>query len=480
MPHDWNTIFLCACFNVILNGRHDFRSLFFQFLLLFFIQPVLLSQFWYDFYICLYTFALAGPSSSSSTHALRGQFNSILLQGLLYCCNCSHTISFASILTGQRLWLLRYRPIGHGTIVQCCCVLSFSFFSQNLGSMSFDSQNSFTHEFQNVRASIERHGPRPVFQLPWENGVWKCIFNPHPSPLSLISRSLSLPSSFSDPSNSNSMSSNVLDSHSSQFTSNFKPDFSSSFISSSSIPSILPSQQLLSSNSFEDEPCTEFWSRFFGYSDMQQGCSDGLRHLAVSRLISMLATSTGSTMFLSSSDPWDLHASFSAALSMKATSTIIKRSLDLLRFKNGCDLHNKQFTPFSELILWQFLRELQQTARPSSSELRHSCSWLPVTATLFGFSAHQGPLCWSQSLGVTDQACTAFDSSADYSTWITSLQCSWPLFKTTLWFNSHRSLCSLSLERPSRSTFNWLWPWRIFTTICWASVSTCQNFGYAG
>jgi hypothetical protein len=31
-------------------------------------------------------------------------------------------------------------------------------------------------------------------------------------------------------------------------------------------------------------------------------------------------------MFMSSSDPWDLHASFSAALSMKATSTLIKRS----------------------------------------------------------------------------------------------------------------------------------------------------------
>jgi hypothetical protein len=138
MPHDSNTIFLCACFNVILNGRNVFRSLSFQFHLLFFIQPVLLSQFSYDFYMCLYTFALAGPSSSSSTHALRGQFNSILLQGFLHYCNCSHSISFASSLTGPRLWLLRYRPIGHGTIVQCCCVLSFSFFSQNLGSMSYD------------------------------------------------------------------------------------------------------------------------------------------------------------------------------------------------------------------------------------------------------------------------------------------------------------------------------------------------------
>ena len=103
---------------------------------------------------------------------------------------------------------------------------------------------------------------------------------------------------------------------------------------------------------------------------MQQGRSDALpvRHLAISRIISMLASSLGSAMFLSSLDPWDLHAGFSAALSMKATSTIIKRSLDLLRFKNWCDLHRKQFISFSECILWQFLRELQQTARPSGPQ----------------------------------------------------------------------------------------------------------------
>ena len=195
MPHDWNTIFLCACFKVILNGRHDFRSLFFQFLLLFFIQPVLLSQFWYDFYICLYTFALAGPSSSSSTHALRGQFNSILLQGLLYCCNCSHTISFASILTGPRLWLLRYRPIGHGTIVQCCCVLSFSFFSQNLGSMSYDF-SKFIYSWISKCPSFN--------WTPWTSTCIstslgeRCLeMHIQPSPLSsFIDQSLSLPSIF--------------------------------------------------------------------------------------------------------------------------------------------------------------------------------------------------------------------------------------------------------------------------------------------
>jgi hypothetical protein len=116
------------------------------------------------------------------------------------------------------------------------------------------------------------------------------------------------------------------------------------------------------------EPSIEFWSKFFNCSDLQQGRADGLRHLAISRFISMLASSTGSTMFMSSSDPWDLHASFSAALSMKATSTLIKRSLDLMRFKTWCDLHDKQFLPFSECILWQFLRELQMTARPSGPQ----------------------------------------------------------------------------------------------------------------
>ena len=215
-------------------------------------------------------------------------------------------------------------------------------------------QNSFNHDFRDARASIERHGLRPIFQLPWERGVWNRIFNPNPSPLSVISRSLPLPSSLPPISTPSSNSFDLH--HSSPISSNssFFP-LSTTFTSPPPIPS-------------SNEPSSEFWSRFFGLSDIQQGRSDGLRHLAISRFIAMLASSTGSVMFLSSSDPWDLHASFSAALSMKATSTIIKRSLDLLRFKNWCDSHKKQFLPFCEASLWQFLRELQQTSRPSGPQ----------------------------------------------------------------------------------------------------------------
>ena len=239
------------------------------------------------------------------------------------------------------------------------CFLNFSnsFLTFRLKFIVLIMNDSFRIELQTARASIERHGVQPPFQLPWEKGIWKRIFNPHSSPLSTISRSLPLPSSFS----TSSSSSSPLDSF---------PNFNSN------------SSQLLALDTSYGEkgathdttscttavPSAEFWSKFFNRSDLQQGRVDGLRHLAISRFISMLAASTGSSMFLSSSDPWDLHASFSAAVSMKATSTLIKRSLDLLRFKTWCDLHDKQFLPFSECTLWQFLRELQMTAKPSGPQ----------------------------------------------------------------------------------------------------------------
>ena len=215
--------------------------------------------------------------------------------------------------------------------------------------------SSFHIEFRTGRATVERHGPRPVFQMPWERGIWRCIFNPHPSPLSILSRSIpldssSLQSSFVPNSSPNFFSNSSINSHS---NSNL-PSFSSEAIVS-----------INSSSPPLNAPTQSFWSSFFGYSDLQQGRSDGLRHLAISRFISMLASTSGSTMFMSSSDPWDLHDSFSAALSMKATSTIVKRSMDLLRFKSWCDLHDKQFIPFSENVLWQFLRDLQHSAKPS-------------------------------------------------------------------------------------------------------------------
>ena len=215
--------------------------------------------------------------------------------------------------------------------------------------------SSFHIEFRTGRATVERHGFRPVFQMPWERGIWRRIFNPHPSPLSILSRSIPLDSSSLQSSSVPNSSSNLFSNSSinSHFNSDL-PSFSNEAISSinSSSPSL-------------NAPTQSFWSSFFGHSDLQQGRSDGLRHLAISRFISMLASTSGSTMFMSSSDPWDLHDSFSAALSMKATSTIVKRSMDLLRFKSWCDLHDKQFIPFSENVLWQFLRDLQHSAKPS-------------------------------------------------------------------------------------------------------------------
>ena len=267
--------------------------------------------------------------------------------------------------------------------------------------------DSFRIELQSARASIERHGAQPPFQLPWEKGIWKKIFNPHSTPLSTISRSLPLPSSFSTSSSSSPSTLGSLPNFNSNTSQLLCSDISNS--EKSTIHGrALPTTAV---------PSAEFWSKFFNRSDLQQGRVDGLRHLAISRFISMLAASTGSSMFLSSSDPWDLHASFSAAVSMKATSTLIKISLDLLRFKTWCDLHDKQFLPFSECTLWQFLRELQTTAKPSGPQsnltgyqLCHSCSWMSHGRAYFSFSQDQRPLFWPQGNGFNNQTCTSFTS----------------------------------------------------------------------
>ena len=255
------------------------------------------------------------------TYNFEGQHFIVALQAFL--------CALAIVLTGPRLWIPSHRPIGPCTIVLFRCMLRSVLLHPYRLKLIMD--NSFRLELQNARASIERHGPRPVFQLPWERGIWRRLFNPHPSPLSLISRSLPLPSSYSGLSHSNA-SFNSHSNSSFNFNSNFAPNSLFSFASSSLPPSSIPSEQPFHSESLTAEPSTDFCSRFFGHSDLQQGRSDGLPHLAISRLISFLASSAGSAMFLSSSDPWDLHASFTASLSMKATSTIIKRSLDLLRF----------------------------------------------------------------------------------------------------------------------------------------------------
>jgi hypothetical protein len=111
--------------------------------------------------------------------------------------------------------------------------------------------DSFRIEFQSARASIERHGPQLPFRLPWEKGVWKRIFNPHSSPLSSISRSLPLPSSFSLPSSSSSslishpnFNSNSFQPHSFEISRGEKSTFHDITAQSTAVPSV------------------EFWSKF--------------------------------------------------------------------------------------------------------------------------------------------------------------------------------------------------------------------------
>ena len=180
--------------------------------------------------------------------------------------------------------------------------------------------------------------------MPWERGIWRRIFNPHPSPLSILSHSIPLDTFSSQSSFVPNSSSKSLLKFFDQFTFQFQfPSFSNEAISS-----------INSSSPPLNAPTQSFWSSFFGYSDLQQGRSDGLRHLAISRFISMLASTSGSTLFMSSSDPWDLHDSFSAALSMKATSTIVKRSMDLLRFKSGVIYMTNSSSHFQKMFSGSF------------------------------------------------------------------------------------------------------------------------------
>ena len=213
--------------------------------------------------------------------------------------------------------------------------------------------SEFDFHLRQARASIESHGPRPIFQMPWERGIWRRVFNPHPSPLTSISQSLPLPSTFTSP------------------TDTFVPLSHSVSVDSSSKTATAFSDQALPDQDAPDEPedaQSIFVESILNRPSAQQGRLEGLRHLAISRLISLIAVSDGSSMFLSASDPWDLHDSFQAALSMKATSTIIKRSLDLQRFHRWCVDHEQIFLPFSEKSLWSFLRELQHTAKPSGPQ----------------------------------------------------------------------------------------------------------------
>lgn len=71
-------------------------------------------------------------------------------------------------------------------------------------------------------------------------------------------------------------------------------------------------------------------------------------------------------LFNSSIDLWDLYKSFDAALAMKASRTIIKRSLDLERFSTWCVDHEVNMLPLSEQTLWMFLQDMIASAKPSA------------------------------------------------------------------------------------------------------------------
>ena len=88
--------------------------------------------------------------------------------------------------------------VDHLVCAQLCKILSTQFLTTSNSSYSSrlnsKMDSSFHIEFRTGRATVESHGSRPVFQMPCERGIWRRIFNPHPSPLSILSHSIPLDS----------------------------------------------------------------------------------------------------------------------------------------------------------------------------------------------------------------------------------------------------------------------------------------------
>ena len=151
--------------------------------------------------------------------------------------------------------------------------------------------SDFDFHFRQARASIERHGPRPIFQLPWERGIWRQVFNPHPSPLTSISQSLPLPSTFTSQTDGSISSSTT-----------FALEHA---LNSEPVSSVLdPAHHDQDAQHELEDAHSGFVESILDRPSAQQGRLEGLRHLAISRLISLIAVSDGSSIFLSASDPW--------------------------------------------------------------------------------------------------------------------------------------------------------------------------------
>lgn len=106
------------------------------------------------------------------------------------------------------------------------------------------------------------------------------------------------------------------------------------------------------------------WKDLFPPNDSHES-EEGLRHLAIARFVNIVGGFEACGISQSCESMWELQKSFEAALAMKGTNTLVKRSLDLKRYSDWCNSQEIPTLPFQERSVFKFLSTLSLTSAPS-------------------------------------------------------------------------------------------------------------------
>ena len=92
---------------------------------------------------------------------------------------------------------------------------------------------------------------------------------------------------------------------------------------------------------------------------------EGLRHLAIARLINIVGSFDTCGLSQACDSIWELQQSFHSALAMRSTNTLIKRSLSLKRYSDWCDSQGIHVLPFQERAIFKYLSIVAAQSAPS-------------------------------------------------------------------------------------------------------------------
>ena len=130
---------------------------------------------------------------------------------------------------------------------------------------------------------------------------------------------------------------------------------------------------------------SSLWREILPSHDSHDSKQEGLRHLAIARFINLVGSFDTCGISQSCDSIWELHESFTAALDMKSTNILVKRSLDLKRFADWCDSQKFHFSLsksvlfssiFPFLLLIVLLLDHSQYYKPSTSPfMSYSARW---------------------------------------------------------------------------------------------------------